>query len=104
MSHQFTDLQIASPGFPIALVRTYNSQAGVDEPLVMERSGVSYYYVADGAGNIEDLTDSTGAVAASYDFDSFGQLLSSTGTVANPYVFAGRALDPETGLYHFRMR
>jgi len=76
----------------------------VDEPLVMERSGVSYYYLADGAGNIVDLTDSTGAVAASYDFDSFGQLFFSTGTIANPYVFAGRALDRETGLYYFRAR
>ncbi len=95
-------LEQDASGAPFRTRYTYGPRS--DEPLVMERSGVSYYYVADGQGNIVDLTDSTGAIAASYDFDSFGQLLSSTGVVLNPYVFGGRALDAETGLYYARGR
>jgi RHS repeat-associated protein len=70
----------------------------------MERGGASYYYLADGAGNVTSLTNASGAVVESYTLDSFGNVVSSTGTLTNPYVFASRTLDPETGLYYFRAR
>jgi RHS repeat-associated protein len=83
----------------------YTYGPGIDQPLIMERGGVAYHYLADGAGNVVELADAAGAIVQSYDTNSFGALLSSTGAgVENPYVFAGRALDPETGLYYFRAR
>ncbi|MFQ5668641.1 MAG: RHS repeat-associated core domain-containing protein, partial [Candidatus Binatia bacterium] len=82
----------------------YTHGPGIDEPLVMLRGGASFSYHVDGLGSIWDLTDSAGVSARTYTYDSFGQLLAQTGTVANPYTYTGRELDPETGLYFYRMR
>lgn len=90
---------------PFSARYTYGPR--VDEPLIVESGGASYYYLADGNGNIVDLTNGGGAVIQAYDLDSFGNLRSSTGTSAaiqNPYLFAGRTFDSETGLYYFRAR
>jgi len=79
----------------------------VDEPLVMDTGTTSYYYVADGVGNIVNLADTTGAVVETYDYDSFGVLLSTTSpgsVIPNSYLFSGKAFDAETGLYYFQSR
>jgi len=39
------------------LVARYTHGPGIDEPLIMERGGQSYYYHADGLGSITTLTD-----------------------------------------------
>ena len=82
----------------------YTHGPGIDEPLIMLRGGASFFYHADGLGSVWDLTDSTGGVARSYTYDSFGTLLAQPGTVANPYTFTGREVDAETGLYYYRAR
>ena len=55
-------------------VARYTQGLGIDEPLVMYRGGLSYYYNADGLGSITSLTNSSGQIAASYTYDSFGKL------------------------------
>ena len=62
----------------------------------------TYFYHADGLGSITSLTDTTGNVAASYVYDSFGNLTASTGTITNPFQYTGREFDSETGLYYYR--
>jgi RHS repeat-associated protein len=39
-----------------------------------------------------------------YDFDAFGNLLSSSGTTQNNYLFAGEQFDPALGIYYNRAR
>ncbi len=41
---------------------------------------------------------------ASYVYDSFGNLTSSTGTLTNSIRYTGREFDSETGLYYYRAR
>ena len=82
----------------------YTQGLGIDEPLVMYRGGLSYYYNADGLGSITSLTDASGQIAATYTYDSFGKLTASTGTVTNPFRYTGRELDSSTGLYYYRAR
>jgi RHS repeat-associated protein len=48
--------------------------------------------------------NSSGTLANTYTYDSFGNLTTSTGTVSNPFQFTGREFDPETGLYYYRAR
>lgn len=48
------------------------------------------------------LTNSAGAVAQSYTYDSFGNTTNSSGSVANPFRYTGRDFDSETGLYYYR--
>ena len=43
-------------------------------------------------------------MAASYVYDSFGNLTASTGTITNPFQYTGREFDSETGLYYYRAR
>jgi len=67
-------------------------------------SGALRYYVYDGHGSVRALTDQTGAVTDTYDYDAFGNLLHSTGISYNNYLFAGEQFDPDLGLYYNRAR
>jgi RHS repeat-associated protein len=58
----------------------------------------------DGIGSITSLTSSSGALANTYTYDSFGKLTASTGTITNPYRYTGREVDSETGLDYNRAR
>jgi RHS repeat-associated protein len=62
------------------------------------------WYGFDGHGSVRYLTSSTGAVTDTYDYDAFGNLINSTGSTANNYLFAGEQFDPNLGLYYNRAR
>jgi RHS repeat-associated protein len=82
----------------------YAQGEGIDQPVALSSGGAIYFYEADGLGSISSLTNSSGALANTYTYDSFGNVTASTGTVVNPFQFAGREFDPETGLYYYRAR
>ena len=86
------------------LLSSYTQGLGVDQPLALYQGAGTSYFHADGLGSVTSLTDPTGAVAASYVYDSFGNLTASTGTVANPFQYTGREMDSESGLYYYRAR
>ncbi|MFZ0817299.1 MAG: RHS repeat-associated core domain-containing protein, partial [Candidatus Sulfotelmatobacter sp.] len=86
-----------------ALAR-YTQSPGLDQPLAELRSTVTSYYEQDGLGSVSALSNSAGALANTYTYDSFGKLAASTGTLANPFQFTGREFDPETGIYQYRHR
>ncbi len=67
-------------------------------------TGVPLYYHRDQLGSIRMLTDGAGAVKATYNYDAYGKLKSKTGTVANPFVFAGEYTDAESGMQYLRAR
>jgi RHS repeat-associated protein len=86
---------------------TYDS----DDSLVsMNLNGVEYYYIRNNQGDIIGLHDSTGAEVVSYSYDSWGKLISTTGTLAstvgvkNPYRYRGYRYDTETSLYYLQSR
>jgi len=64
----------------------------------------NYYVVSDALGSTIGLTDSQGALAATWTYDPWGQILASTGSIATPVLFAGGYLDSETCLYKFGAR
>ena len=82
----------------------YTQDLGVDSPLSMLRSGATDYFERDGLGSVTSLSNSAGALANTYTFDSFGKLTASTGTLTNRFQYAGREFDSETGLYYNRAR
>ncbi len=83
---------------------SYLHGAGIDRPLMMDRDGGSYYFHSDWVGTIRRLTDASGALAASYEYDSFGQMVAQQGTQRSPFQFTARELDQATGLYYYRAR
>jgi len=73
--------------------------------LVSQRgSSGTHYYLFDGLGSVVGLTDSSGSLRATYEYDPYGHLVSSTGTVANPWRFAGGYFDSASGLNKFGTR
>jgi len=68
------------------------------------RSGTTSYYQADGIGSITSLSNSAGALANTYTYDSFGKQIASTGTLTNPFRYTAREFDTETNLYFYRAR
>ena len=85
------------------LVASYVYGVGIDETLTMTRNSQTYYYFYDGLGSVTDITDASGAVVESYQYDPYGTP-SVTSTIGNPFLFTGRQYDPETGLYYYRAR
>jgi RHS repeat-associated protein len=68
--------------------------------------GTHHYYHADGNGNITYLVDAGQGLAASYEYDPYGNLLSSSGTLAsaNLYRFSGKEFHASSGLYYYGYR
>jgi RHS repeat-associated protein len=83
----------------------YTHGPGIDEPLIMEKAGASFFYHADGLGSITEITNQAGSVVQSYTYSSFGKTESQLDpTFIQPHTFTAREFDPETGLYHYRNR
>jgi RHS repeat-associated protein len=70
----------------------------------MLRSGTTSYYQADGLGSLTSLSNTSGALANTYTYDSFGNLTASSGSLTNSFRYTGREFDTETSLYYYRAR
>ncbi len=67
----------------------------------------TYFYYFDGNHNVATLVNATnGAIAAQYDYASFGELLRATGPLAfvNPFTFSTKFCDWETGFLYYGYR
>jgi RHS repeat-associated protein len=99
------DQEIAEyTGSTPVLDRRYVYGAGLDEPVatVVASSGAVSYHLADGLGSVIALvTNASGTLSEKHSYTAYGLSTAATGTA---YQFAGRRLDPETGLYHNRAR
>jgi RHS repeat-associated protein len=62
------------------------------------------FYLYDGHGSVRNLTDATGNITDAYTYDAFGNLITSSGSTANNYLFAGEQFDPVLSLYYNRAR
>ncbi len=71
----------------------------VEERIGSGSSYTAYYYIFDGLGSVIALTDGTGAVVNTYKYDPYGNLTTSTGSVANPWMFTGAYYDSATHYY-----
>ncbi|MCB2130760.1 MAG: RHS repeat-associated core domain-containing protein [Rhodobacteraceae bacterium] len=85
----------------------------VDEPVGFEEytvssgvgSGTEHALYADRQGSVIWVTEpATGQVVAGYEYDGYGQLTQTAGTLSQPYGYTGREYDAESGLYHYRAR
>jgi RHS repeat-associated protein len=65
-----------------------------------------YYYTFDANGNVSEVLNSAGSVAAHYEYDAFGNTTVSSGTYAatNLYRFSTKPLDSVSGLYYYGLR
>ena len=85
-------------GAPVA---RYAQGLNIDQPLAMLRSGTVSYHEADGLGSVASLSNTAGVTASNYMYDSFGNLVATSGSVVNNFRYTGREFDTETGLYYY---
>jgi RHS repeat-associated protein len=86
------------------VVARYSQGLNIDEPLAMLRSSATGYYQADGLGSVTSLSNGAGVVAQNYTYDSYGNIIATTGSLVNSFRYTGREFDTETGLYFYRAR
>jgi uncharacterized protein RhaS with RHS repeats len=65
-----------------ALLARNTHGPGIDEPVVMTRGGSTFFYHQDGLGTVTELTDGAGAMAKSYAYDAWGNIIDQTGAGA----------------------
>jgi RHS repeat-associated protein len=79
---------------------------GLDLASRVDASDNPAYYTFDGSGNTANLTDVNSATVASYSYLPFGEKLSASSSVANPFTYVGElgVTDEGQGLYLMRNR
>jgi RHS repeat-associated protein len=87
-----------------SLLARYTYPLALDEPLAQVRSGSTVFYQADGLGSITSLTTPSSTITATYSYDTSGNLTASTGSITNPFRYAGREFDMESSIYYNRAR
>jgi RHS repeat-associated protein len=73
-------------------------------PLEQVSGSTVRYYHHDQLGSTRAMTDSTGVVVGTWTYDSYGKVTGSTGSVSNPFGYAGQYTDAETGFQYLRAR
>lgn len=66
----------------------------------------SYFYFADGNGNITYMIDTNQTMVASYRYDPFGNIISKSGSLAdvNVYRFSSKEIHANSGMYYYGFR
>jgi RHS repeat-associated protein len=75
---------------------------GIDEPLANDDGSSLTYFQADGLGSVIKVTNSSGAITLTRQYDAWGNPLAGSATAG--YAYTGREWDPATGLYYYRAR
>jgi RHS repeat-associated protein len=73
-----------------------------DQPIV--GAWTQSFYGYDGHGSVRYLTNDSGTVTDTYDYDAFGVLITHQGSTPNRYLYAGEAFDSDLGFYYLRAR
>ncbi|MCI8620216.1 MAG: RHS repeat-associated core domain-containing protein, partial [Oscillospiraceae bacterium] len=90
------DFRYDNVGFPYALHYT-DTFEGIEQ---------TYYYITNLQGDVMYMVDEGGDEVASYDYDPYGKLIYSTGSMAetNPIRYRGYYYDIDTGFYYLQSR
>jgi RHS repeat-associated protein len=104
---------LSPTGYPQVVAELVNGQAvrtytygleRISELQTVNNAPTASFYQYDGRGTVRTLTDASGAVTDSYEYDAFGNLISKTGTTPNAYLYRGERYDAAVGLYYLRAR
>ena len=101
------DLLVTEKGEGRRIWYYYDSAAN---PVSMRVSGKDYFYVRNLQNDVIALIDDTGETVVEYKYNSWGKILSITGSKAGtigkttPFRYRGYYYDEETGMYYLKNR
>jgi RHS repeat-associated protein len=82
---------------------TYGRQR-ISQNQLINNAWTPSFYGYDGGGTVRLLTDSTGTVTDTYDYDAWGNEVDTTGSTPNVCMYRGEQYDSDLGLYYLRAR
>ncbi|MGB9878253.1 MAG: RHS repeat domain-containing protein, partial [bacterium] len=71
------------------------------------RNNATYFYHYDGLGSTKALTDGNQNIQGTTIYDAWGNVLQSSGTISNPYLYVGELgyyVDSDAGMYLLTQR
>jgi len=71
------------------------------ESFAAKKGGEKFFYHNDHLGGVNVITDSAGARVRLNEYDPWGAVSRTEGTIDPTHRFTGQELDPETGLYYY---
>jgi len=85
--------------------RTYTyGKSRISQSQLINGAWTASFYGLDGMGSVRVLTDATGAVTDTYDYDAWGNAVNTTGATSNLFLYRGEQYDSDLGLYYLRAR
>ncbi|WGO96912.1 putative Ig domain-containing protein [Saccharophagus degradans] len=72
--------------------------------LSQDRAGEYRFYHYDGLGSTRALSDGSGMLTDTYDYEAFGEVLGQEGGTENSYLFTGEQFDGSLDQYYLRAR
>ena len=92
--------------FQLRIFITIIADPANNHPLAMKYNNTLYYYVLNAQGDVVRIVDGSRSTVASYIYDPWGKIISSSGTLAdiNPLRYRGYYYDSETGFYYLQSR
>jgi RHS repeat-associated protein len=81
-----------------------DAPGGIEGLLELTQGGSHYNYLYDGKGNVSAVIDSNQGVVASYKYDDFGNLVSKSGTLDQPYMFSTKPYYASLGQNYYGYR
>ena len=99
----------------LTITTTEYSESPVVETLYFGNGTVTYndvvyYYVTNLQGDVVAILDTTGTAVVEYTYDAWGNILTTTGSMANtlgmanPLTYRGYVYDAESSLYYLQSR
>jgi RHS repeat-associated protein len=87
------------------VTRTYtHGLQRIDEDQQISGSWTPSFYGYDGGGNVRQLTNVSGTVTDSYEYDAYGNEFTVSGTTPNEFMYRGEQYDADLSLYYLRAR
>jgi len=82
---------------------TYGLQR-INENQPIGAAWTASFYGYDGFGTVRSLSNASGTVTDTYDYDAWGNAINVTGSTPNVYLYRGEQYDPDLCLYYLRAR
>jgi RHS repeat-associated protein len=82
---------------------TYGLQR-INENQPVGAAWTASFYGYDGFGTVRSLSNASGTVTDTYDYDAWGNAINVTGSTPNLYFYRGEQHDQDLGLYYLRAR